>query len=147
MKKLVDYSDSEDEDEMPELEQTDDFSLYYDLTLNSEQNMPKFHSTATSYKIRLKNIHNAKNVLPILHGVFDDVLKIVLSSAQENDRVGFFLNQVSTMDHPLVLPYCKVGELSSDRILSALERMLQSNAELDLYENTLIKFTHIKQNV
>lgn len=143
MIRLVDYSDSEDE--MPELEQTDDFSLYYDLTINNEQNMPKFHSTATSYKIRLKNIHNAKNVLPILHGVFDDVSKIVLSSAQDNDRVGFYLNQASSMDHPLVLPYCKVGELSSDRILSALERTLQSNARFDLHEDTLIKFTHIKQ--
>uniref|UniRef100_A0A915J646 Uncharacterized protein n=1 Tax=Romanomermis culicivorax TaxID=13658 RepID=A0A915J646_ROMCU len=47
------------------------------------------------------------------------------------------------MDHPLVLPYCNVGELTAETILSQIEQLEQSNNDMTFDGDMMVKFTHI----
>uniref|UniRef100_A0A915L9B5 Uncharacterized protein n=1 Tax=Romanomermis culicivorax TaxID=13658 RepID=A0A915L9B5_ROMCU len=107
--------------------------------------MPKFKTRAKSYKVSFKNMDTCPNVHATLATIFDQVLVYYIrpSVDQLADLVGFYLHQKSSMDHPLVLPYCNAGELTPDNIYSQIEQVEQSNSDMTFNGDMLVKFTHV----
>ena len=149
-------SDSEEEDE-PEHEQTgrgkkrksDDQDEepqqdYYQIKPVRQHHSQKFNMTAKNYSVHFNNTLDDVNLLESrnrTYGIFDHLLEDVTEGMNPTDQVRFVLssNQLQT---PIALPFCPLEELTTEKVLSQVEKVVQSNEEFRL--NTTVNIDIIR---
>ena len=66
-----------------------------------------------------------------LGNIFDSLVDKMTTSMTDNDLVRFVL-QSRSLDYPISLPFMPRHELNAERIMGEVQRVLQSNEEVDL---------------
>ena len=165
----VDSSDSEDDDPIPNVsdegsnseedelegEQTgrgkkrkaenqNQEQDYYQIKPVRKQHSQKFNMTAKNYGVRFNNVLDDVDLLQSrkrTYGIFDHLIKDVTKGMNSYDQVRFVLssNQLQT---PIAIPFCSLEELTTEKVLSHVEKVVQSNEEFRL--NTTVNIDVIR---
>ena len=122
---------SDDQDQEPQQD-------YYQIKPVRKHHSQKFNMTAKNYSVHFNNVLDDVNLLESqkrTYGIFDHLLKDVTEGMNSTDQVRFVLssNQLQT---PIALPFCPLEELTTEKVLSHVEKVVQSNEEFRL-DNTV----------
>ena len=107
---------------------------YYQIKPVRKHHSKKFNMTAKNYGVRFNNVLDDVDLLESrkrTYGIFDHLIKDVGEDMNPNDQVRFILssNQLQT---PIVIPFCSLEELTTEKVLSHVEKVIQSNEEFRL---------------
>ena len=167
----VDSSDSEDDDPIPnvsdegsnteedelEHEQTgrgekrkaenqnqEQEQDYYQIKPLREHHSQKFNMTAKNYGIHFNNVLDDVDLLESrerTYGIFDRLIKDVTKGMNPNDQVRFVLSS-KQLQSPISIPFCSLEKLTIEKVLSHVEKVIQSNEEFRL--NTTVNIDLIR---
>ena len=117
---------------------------YYQIKPVREHHSQKFNMTAKNYGVRFNNVLDNVDLLESrkrTYGIFDHLIRDVTEGMNPNDQVRFVLssNQLQT---PIAIPFCSLEELTTEKVLSHVEKVVQSNEEFRL--NTTVNIDVIR---
>ena len=117
---------------------------YYQIKPVRKQHSQKFNMTAKNYGVRFNNVLHNVDLLESrkrTYGIFDHLIKDVTEGMNSNDQVRFVLssNQLQT---PIAIPFCPLEELTTEKVLAHVEKVVQSNEEFRL--NTTVSIDVIR---
>ena len=151
-------SDSEEEDD-PEHEQSgrgkkrksdgqdeEPQQDYYQIKPVRDHHSQKFNMTAKNYSVRFNNQLDNVNLLESqnrTYDIFDHLLKDVTEGMNSTDQVRFVLssNQLQT---PIALPFCLLEQLTTEKVLAHVEKVVQSNEEFRLNDTVNIDIIRVE---
>ena len=130
---------SDDQDEEPQQD-------YYQIKPVRKHHSQKFNMTAKNYSVRFNNVLHDVNLLESqkrTYGIFDHLLGDVTEGMNSTDQVRFVLssNQLQT---PIALPFCPLEELTTEKVLSQVEKVVQSNEEFRLNDTVNIDIIRVE---
>ena len=134
--------ESESEDEQSEDEQG---QYYYQLESKRKYHSKKFGMTATDHRVRFNNVLADRDLLEsyeTTHKIFHHLLEEVKEGMAPNDQVRFILRS-EQLETPISLPFMPVERLTTERVYSELERVIQSNQEFRLNDTVTIDLNHV----
>ena len=151
------YGNDIDEDEVQigrgekrknEDEQDDDEQgqYYYHLESRKKYHSKKFGMTATDHRVRFNNVLADFDLLESYEStmkIFHHLLEEVTEGMAPNDKVRFILRS-EQLDTPISLPFLTVEQLTTERVFSQIERVIQSNQEFRLNDTVIIDINHVK---
>ncbi|MEW8544218.1 MAG: hypothetical protein AB2693_11855, partial [Candidatus Thiodiazotropha sp.] len=129
-----------DDEIIKRLKKEDDPRRFYALSKIKEQRIEKFRTTASTYKVTFKDIEVVEDILPALRRLFTSIFQELTKGAKTNDLVRITVESPS-LDYPISIPFLKIPELTADRFMSELERVLQSNEDFTIDESLVIEVT------
>ena len=135
-------SDVESESEQSEDEQG---QYYYQLESRRKYHSKKFGMTATDHRVRFNNVLAGRDLLEsyeTTHKIFRHLLEDVKEGMAPNDQVRFILRS-DQLETPISLPFMSVERLTTERVYSELERVIQSNQEFRLNDTVTIDINHV----
>ena len=149
-------SDSEEEDE-PEHEQTgrgkkrksdaqEPQQGYYRIKAIRQHQSQKFNMTAKNYSVHFNNALHDVNLLESqkrTYGIFDHLLKDVTKGMNSTDQVRFVLSS-NQLQFPISLPSCPLKELTTEKVLAQVEKVVQSNEEFRLNDTVNINIIRVE---
>ena len=117
---------------------------YYQIKPVRKQHSHKFNMTAKNYSVRFNNVLDDVDLLESrkrTYDIFDHLIKDVTKGMNSYDQVRFVLssNQLQT---PIAIPFCPLEELTTEKVLSHVEKVVQSNEEFRL--NTTVNIDVIR---
>ena len=117
---------------------------YYQIKPVREHHSQKFNMTAKNYGVHFNNVLHNVYLLESrkrTYGIFDHLIKDVTEGMNPNDQVRFVLssNQLQT---PIAIPFCSLEELTTEKVLSHVEKVVQSNEDFRL--NTTVNIDVIR---
>ena len=90
--------------------------------------------TAKNYGVRFNNVLDNVDLLESrkrTYGIFDHLIKDVTEGMNPNDQVRFVLSS-KQLQTPITVPFCSLEELTTEKVLSHVEKVVQSNEEFRL---------------
>ena len=135
--------ESETEDGQSEDEQG---QYYYQLESRRKYHSKKFGMTATDHRVRFNNVLADRDLLEsyrTTHKIIHHLLEDVKEGMAPNDQVRFILRS-EQLETPISLPFMTVERLTTERVYSALERVIQSNQEFRLNDTVTIDINHVE---
>ena len=119
---------------------------YYRIKPIRDHHSQKFNMTAKNYGVRFNNVLDNVNLLESqkrTYGIFDHLLEDVTEGMNSTDQVRFVLssNQLQT---PIALPFCSLEELTTEKVLSHVEKVVQSNEEFRLNDTVNIDIIRVE---
>ena len=119
---------------------------YYRIQPARDYHSQKFNMTAKNYGVRFNNQLDNVNLLESqnrTYGIFDHLIKDVTEGMNSTDQVRFVLssNQLQT---PIALPFCSLEELTTEKVLSQVEKVVQSNQEFRLNDTVNIDIIRVE---
>ena len=130
---------SDDQDEEPQQD-------YYRIKPVREHHSQKFNMTAKNYGVRFNNQLDNVNLLESqnrTYGIFDHLLKDVTEGMNSTDQVRFVLSS-NQLQAPIALPFCSLGELTTEKVLAHVEKVVQSNEEFRLNDTVNIDIIRVQ---
>ncbi|WAR07622.1 KRUP-like protein [Mya arenaria] len=139
-----DDADSNTTNKKQRLTTKDDARDYYHVDKISERRIEKFNSTASYYKISVKDmeIRELPNIIKTLKQIFQSIIDNIAGNIPSSDKVRITMDNPQ-LDFPIVLPFMRRSELTVDRLLSEIERVLQSYEQFILDETFGLEFVHV----
>ena len=104
---------------------------HYTLRQIASGNVRKCNTTAADYLLSLNAQSEEQPLLDQLGNIFDSLVDEMTTGMADNDLVRFVL-QSRSLDCPISLPFMPRHELNAERIMGEVQRVLQSNEEVDL---------------
>lgn len=132
MNRLVDYSDSSEEEEQEEIN--------YEIIERESRISRKFKTTSKVYDLLIKS---GKKYTP---EVFDTIVEDLkrLGRVNDRDKVRFSITH-PTLSYGIHIPFETAGNVSGDNILSEIEKVAQSNESFKFEDKGLkLEMTHTK---
>ena len=136
-------NESDDDETESEDEQG---QYYYQLESRRKYHSKKFGMTATDHRVRFNNVLADRDLLESYEStlkIFHHLLEEVKEGMAPNDQVRFILRS-EQLETPISLPFMTVEQLTSERVYSELERVIQSNQEFRLNDTVTIDINHVK---
>ena len=152
------YGNDIDEDEVQtgrgekrksEDEQDDDDEqgqYYYHIESRRKYHSKKFGMTATDHRVRFNNVLADFDLLESYEStmkIFHHLLEEVTEGMAPNDKVRFILRS-EQLETPISIPFLSVEELTTERVFSQIERVIQSNQEFRLNDTVTIDINHVE---
>lgn len=127
------------------LQKTDNSEEFFDIVKVSEKKIEKFKATAIYYKVAVKDIElrDLPNILKSLKILFQSILDRITVDIPSNDLVRVSMDNPE-LDYPIVLPFMRRSALTVDRLLSEIERVLQSYEQFVVDETFGIELVHVQ---
>ena len=122
---------------------------YYQLESRRKYHSKKFGMTATDHRVRFNNVLADRDLLESYEStlkIFHHLLEEVKEGMAPNDQVRFILRS-EQLETPISLPFMTVEQLTSERVYSELERIIQSNQEFRLNDTVTIDINHVESPV
>ena len=117
---------------------------YYQIKPLRKRHSQKFNMTAKNYGVRFNNVLGNVDLLESrkrTYGIFDHLIKDVTEGMNSNDQVRFVLSS-KQLQTPIAIPFCSLEELTTEKVLSHVEKVVQSNEEFRL--NTTVNIDVIR---
>ena len=130
--------ESESEDEQGQ--------YYYQLESSKKYHSKKFGMTATDHKVRFNNVLADFDLLQSYEStmkIFHHLLEEVTEGMGPNDKIRFILRS-EQLETPISLPFMTVEQLTSERVYSQIERVIQSNQEFRLNDTVIVDINHVE---
>ena len=122
------------------LRKEDDPRDFYNISKVKEQRMVKFKTTASTYEVSIKDLEVAEDVLSTLKRIFTAIFQDLTKREKSEDLVRLVV-QSPGLDYPIIIPFVKVTELTADRFMSEVERVLQSNEDFVIDSGLILEVT------
>ena len=108
-------------------------------------NIKKFKTKGTNYTVRFNNAladAEINNLHERLHGIFQQILNETIGGVPPHDQVRLFLHS-QQLDYPINFPFMAPKKLTTERILSEFQRVIQSNQQFRLNETVDVNVIHV----
>ena len=105
--------------------------------------------TATDHRVRFNNVLADRDLLESYESslkIFHHLLEEVKEGMAPNDQVRFILRS-EQLETPISIPFMTVERLTTERVYSQLERVIQSNQEFRLNDTVTIDINHVESPV
>ena len=135
-----------DDDETESEDEQDEGQYYYTMESRRKYHSKKFGMTATDHRVRFNNVLADRDLLESYEStlkIFHHLLEEVKEGMAPNDQVRFILRS-KQLETPISLPFMTVEQLTSERVYSELERVIQSNQDFRLNDTVTIDINHVK---
>ena len=119
---------------------------FYEITSVKKYTSKKFRATATDTEIRFNNVINDMDLIENhrrTHRIFERLLSDVTKDMDERDQVRFVLRSTQ-LDTPISIPFLPLGRLTPERVLSAVEHVIQSNRDFRLNDTVNVDLIHVE---
>ena len=119
---------------------------YYEIENVRKQYSKKFRMTSTNHTVRFNNVLDNIDLLESqqrTYGIFHHLLEDVTTDMSPNDQVRFVLRS-DQLQTPISIPFCSLEELTTEKVLSNIERVVQSNEEFRLNDTVTIDLVHVE---
>ena len=131
---------SDDQDEEPQQD-------YYWINPNvRKHHSQKFNMTAKNYSVRFNNQLDDVNLLESqnrTYNIFDHLIKDVTEGMNSTDQVRFVLSS-NQLQFPISLPFCPLEQLTTEKVLAQVEKVVQSNEEFRLNDTVNIDIIRVE---
>ena len=127
-------------------EQDEQGQYYYHIESRKKYHSKKFGMSATDHKVRFNNVLADFDLLESYEStlkIFHHLLEEVIEGMAPNDKVRFILRS-DQLDTPISLPFMTVEQLTTERVFSQIERVIQSNQEFRLNDTVTIDINHVE---
>ena len=118
---------------------------YYDIESVKKHHSKKFRMSATDHKVRFNNVLADLDLLESherTQSIFHHLIEDVTWNMNPNDQVRFILRS-DQLDTPISIPFLPVERLTTERVFSQIERVIQSNQEFRLNDTVTIDIIHV----
>ena len=118
---------------------------YYNIETVKKHHSKKFGMTATDHVIRFNNVLAQVDLLESherTQAIFHHLLNDVTLDMNPKDQVRFILRS-EQLDTPISIPFLPVERLTTERVFSQIERVIQSNQEFRLNDTVTIDIIHV----
>ena len=118
---------------------------FYHIESVKKHNSKKFRMTATDHVVRFNNVLHDVDLLESherTRAIFEHLLNDVTRDMDEKDQIRFVLRS-EQLDTPISLPFLHVERLTTERVFSQIERVIQSNQDFRLNDTVTIDIIHV----
>ena len=119
---------------------------FYEMESVTKHKSKKFQMTATDHTIRFNNVLNELDLIESYERtqtIFEHLLKDVTRDMNEKDHVRFVLRS-DQLDTPISMPFMTVEQLTTERVFSQIERVIQSNRDFRLNDTVTVDIIHVE---
>ena len=137
-------NESDDDDDESESED-EQGQYYYQLESSKKYHSKKFGMTATDHRVHFNNVLADFDLLQSYEStmkIFEHLLEELKEGMAPNDRIRFILRS-EQLDTPISLPFMTVEQLTTERVYSQIERVIQSNQEFRLNDTVIVDINHV----
>ena len=141
-KRKSDDDDDDDDDE----EQALEGEYYYHIESVKKHHSKKFRMTATDHTVRFNDVLGEFDLLEShekTQTIFEHLIADVTWNMDPKDHVRFVLRS-EQLDTPISLPFLHVEQLTTERVFSQIERVIQSNQDFRLNDTVTIDIIHVE---
>ena len=131
---------SDDQDEEPQQD------YYYHIESAEKHRSKKFGMKATDHTVRFNNALHDVDLLESqerIHDIFQHLLEDVTKDMNPNDQVRFILRS-DQLQTPIAIPFLPLEKLTTEKVLSHVEKVIQSNEEFRLNDTVTIDIIHVE---
>ena len=118
---------------------------YYNIKTKEKHHSKKFNLTATTHTVQFNNDLDDVDLLKSherTQAIFHHLLADVTRDMDKNARVRFVLRS-DQLDTPISLPFLPLEQLTTERVFSQIERVIQSNKDFRLNDTVTIDIIHV----
>ena len=129
--------------ENQDMEQEQD---YYRIQPVREYHSEKFNMTGKNYRVQFNNALDNVDLLQTqnrTYDIFDHLIRDVTQGMNSTDQVRFVL-QSNQLQSPISLPFCSLEQLTTEKVLSQVEKVVQSNEEFRLNDTVNIDILRVE---
>ena len=119
---------------------------YYNIETVKKHHSKKFRMTATDHTVRFNNVLSEIDLLESherTRAIFEHLIADVTWDMNKEDHVRFVLRS-EQLDTPISLPFLHVEQLTTERVFSQIERVIQSNQDFRLNDTVTIDIIHVE---
>ena len=119
---------------------------YYQIETQRKHHSKKFRMTATNHTVRFNNVLHNVDLLESqerTHTIFHHLLEDVTTGMSPNDQVRFILRS-DQLQTPISIPFLPLEKLTTEKVLSYVEKVVQSNEEFRLNDTVVIDIIHVE---
>ena len=119
---------------------------YYRIQPVKEQHSQKFNTTGKNYRVQFNNTLENVDLLQSqnrTYDIFDRLIKDVTQGMNPTDQVRFVLHS-KQLQAPISLPFCALEELTTEKVFSQVEKVVQSNEEFRLNDEVNIDILRVQ---
>ena len=119
---------------------------FYEKESVTKHKSKKFRMTATDHTIRFNNVLSELDLIESYErtqAIFEHLLNDVTQDMNEKDQVRFVLRS-EQLDTPISMPFMVVEQLTTERIFSQIERVIQSNRDFRLNDTVTVDIIHVE---
>ena len=130
---------SDDQNEEPQHD-------YYETPPPKERKSKKFNMKAMDHIVRFNNDLKDVDLLESherTHDIFHHLLQNVTKGMNSNDQVRFILRS-DQLQTPIAIPFLPLEKLTTEKFLSHVEKVVQSNEEFRLNDTVTIDIVHVE---
>ena len=119
---------------------------YYQIQPVKDYHSKKFNMAAKNYRVQFNNALDNVDLLKSqnrTYDIFDRLIKDVTEGMNSTDQVRFVL-QSNQLQFPISLPFCSLPELTTEKVFSQVEKVVQSNEEFRLNDTVNIDILRVE---
>ena len=119
---------------------------YYEMKTARKHYSKKFDMTATTHTVRFNNGLKDVDLLEsqqCTHAIFHHLLEDVTTGMNPNDQVRFVLHS-DQLQPPISIPFLPLEKLTTEKVLSYIEKVVQSNEEFRLNDTVTVDIIHVE---
>ena len=119
---------------------------YYQIKPVREHHSRKFNMTAKNYGVHFNNALDDVDLLESrkrTYGIFHHLIEDVTKGMNPNDQVRFVLRS-DQLQTPISIPFLPLEELTVEKVLSHVEKVVQSNEDFRLNDTVTIDLIHVE---
>ena len=119
---------------------------YYWIKPVKDYHSKKFNMTAKNYRVQFNNALDNVDLLKSqnrTYDIFDHLLRDVTEGMNSTDQVRFVLSS-NQLQSPISLPFCSLEELTTEKVFSQVEKVVQSNEEFRLNDTVNIDLIRVQ---
>ena len=137
------------EEDKEEEEKNMDIASCYNIVEVRRRRIPRYESTAYEHVVRFDGdritqlVNRKGDITNILHAVFESLIERLVEGFEAHDRVGFEIHAPS-LQYPIWIQLMRRDQVSIQRILDAIARILQSKNAFVLDGNVEIRVLHVE---
>ena len=118
---------------------------FYEMESVTKHHSKKFGMTATDHIIRFNTVLSELDLIESYErtqAIFEHLLNDVTRDMNEKDQVRFVLRS-DQLDTPISIPFIPLAQLTTERVFSQIERVIQSNRDFRLNDTVTVDIIHV----
>ena len=120
---------------------------FYEMESVTKHHSKKFGLTATDHIIRFNTVLSELDLMESYErtqAIFQHILNDVTRDMNEKDWVRFVLRS-DQLDIPISIPFIPLAQLTTERVFSQIERVIQSNRDFRLNDTVTIDIIRVEE--
>ena len=120
---------------------------FYEIESVTKHHSKKFGMTATDHIIRFNTVLSELDLLESYErtqAIFQHLLNDVTRGMNEKDQVRFVLRS-DQLDLPISIPFIPLAQLTTERVFSQIERVIQSNRDFRLNDTVTVDIIRVEE--